>query len=696
MNEPLSGVWASQEGSPYPLGASYVEQARAFNFAIYSKHAERVTLLLFAESNLGVPLLSFEFDYLRNKSGAIWHCRISAEAVEGAAYYGYQIDGPPPGPAFDFHRFDHEKLLLDPYAHAVHFPVEFSRDAARRPGSNVGQAALASLPRAERQFDWGDEARPWHDSDLVIYELHIRGLTRHESSGVEPSRRGTFLGVCDKIPYLLDLGVTAVELMPVFQFDPNDGNYWGYMPLALFAPHHNYCSEPTACRQRDEFREMVKALHAAGIEVILDVVYNHTCEGDDRGPVYSFKGIDNSTYYFASRNGTQPFANFSGTGNTLHTANQTVRRLIVDSMRYWVEEMHVDGFRFDLASIFTRNSGGTIELDDPPIIGQIGAEDDLADIRLIAEPWDACGVFQLGKRFPGVQSMQWNASYRQCAQRFVRGDPGMTGELMTRIYGSCDLFPDDRMFAYHPYQSLNYISSHDGLTMADLVSYSVKNNWANGHDNTDGPIDYSCNCGWEGIDNVPEGVWRQRKQLVKNFFALLMLSNGTPMFRMGDEFLKTQYGNSNPYNQDNATSWLDWAQADEHSDLLRFVRRMIAFRKAHPSISRSRFWREDVKWYGTQHAVDLSSSATCLAYCLHGASQGDSDLYVMLNNGPDTVTFGIHEGRAGTWKKVVETSAASPNDIIDEHSAMVVGDTFHRVAGHSIVVLIRDPSHVPN
>ncbi len=689
MRAPHSGLWTSQEGSPFPLGVAYVEEDHAFNFAIYSKHAERVTLLLFSETNFESPILCFEFDYLRNKTGAVWHCRIQADKADGAFYYGYQIDGPPAGPAFDFHRFDHEKLLLDPYAHVVHFPAAFNRNAARRPGSNVGQAALAVLPRTACVFDWGAEVGPWHESELVIYEIHVRGLTRHESSGVDPSRRGTFLGVCDKIPYLLDLGVTAVELMPVFQFDPDDSNYWGYMPLALFAAHHNYCTTSLACRQRDEFREMVKALHAARIEVILDVVYNHTCEGDDRGPVYSFKGIDNSTYYVASGENARPFANFSGTGNTLHTANQTVRRLIVDSMRYWVDEMHVDGFRFDLASIFTRHSDGTIDLHDPPIIGQIGAEDDLAGIRLIAEPWDASGAFQLGRSFPGNQCLQWNASFRQCAQRFVRGDAGLIGELMGRIYGSCDLFPDDRLFAYRPFQSVNYVASHDGFTMADLVSYTTKNNWANGHENTDGPTDFSCNCGWEGVENASRDVWRMRKQRVKNYFALLMLSNGTPMFRMGDEFLNTQHGNSNPYNQDNATSWLDWTQADEHSDVLRFVRCLIDFRRAHPSICRSRFWRDDIKWYGTQHLVDLSLTATCLAYCLHGASQGDGDLYVMLNNGNEAATFGIQEGSPGTWRRVVDTSAISPDDIVDETSASVVNDASYRVAEHSIVVLLR-------
>jgi len=689
MREPNTGPWASREGSPYPLGVSYIEASQAYNFAIYSKHAERVTLLLFSETDLLEPVFQFEFDFLRNKSGAVWHCRLDSEAIQTAAYYGYQIDGPAPGEAFDFHCFDHEKLLLDPYARAVHFPSEFHREAARQPGSNLGQAALGVLPQVECHFDWGGDQSPWHDSDLVIYELHVRGFTQHESAGVDSSRRGTFLGVCDKIPYLLDLGITAVELMPVFQFDPDDGNYWGYMPLALFAPHHGYASDSHACRQRDEFRMMVKALHEAGIEVLLDVVYNHTCEGDHTGPVYSFKGIDNSTYYVAAGNRETPYANYSGTGNTLHTANRTVRRLIVDSMRYWVEEMHVDGFRFDLASIFTRDSKGAINPEDPPIIGQIGAEDDLAGIRLIAEPWDAFGAFQLGKSFPGMQWMQWNASFRDCVQRFVRGVHGMIGELMTRIYGSCDLFSDERLLSYRPCQSLNYVNSHDGLTMADLVSYSAKNNWANGNGNRDGPADYSCNCGWEGNRQTPEAVLEKRKQSVKNFFCVLMLSAGTPMFRMGDEFLNTQNGNSNPYNQDNETSWLDWSQARRNQDVLRFVRMLIAFRKAHPSISRSRFWREDIKWYGSRHLVDLSSDACCLAYCLHGESEGDLDLYVMLNNGEEPVTFGIQEGSPGSWQRVIDTSLDSPDDIAEQSVAMTVNEAFYDVAGNSIVVLLR-------
>ncbi len=684
-----AGRWASQEGTPYPLGVRFVEADQSFNFAIYSKHAERVTLVLFDEGGLHTPAYSVELNFLKNKSGSVWHCRVPASEVLDARFYGYQIDGPAPGSGFNFHHFDHEKLLVDPYAHAVHIPPEFSRQAARLPGSNFGKAPLGVLPRHTTAFDWGDEVRPRHESELVIYEIHVRGFTRHHSSGVQQDRRGSFLGVCDKVPYLLQLGITAVELMPVFQFDPDDGNYWGYMPLALLAPHQSYSTRPEQCRQRDEFCEMVRALHQAGIEVILDVVYNHTCEGGRDGPIYSFKGIDNSTYYVASGDRDHPYANYSGTGNTLHTANRNVRRLVVDSMRHWVQEMHIDGFRFDLASIFTRNSDGTINPDDPPIIGQIGAEDDLAEIRLIAEPWDATGVVQLGKSFPGMQWMQWNAKFRECVQRFVRGDRGMVGEMMTRMYGSCDLFPDDRFYAYRPFQSVNYISSHDGLTMADLVSFSTKNNWGNGHQNADGPNEFSSNCGWEGDENVPANVQHTRKQRVKNFFCILMLSAGTPMFRMGDEFLNTQHGNSNPYNQDNETSWLDWTQAEIHHDVYRFVRKMIAFRKAHPLISRSRFWRDDVKWYGTNHQVDLSPDSTCLAYCLHGHQQDDNDLYVMLNNGHDSVHFGIHEGSPGQWKRVIDTNLPSTEDIIEESTSVIINDNFYRVSGDSIVVLVR-------
>ncbi|SMP66690.1 glycogen operon protein [Neorhodopirellula lusitana] len=684
--------WQRIEGTPFPQGATWIEEDRAFNFSLYSKHAEAVRLLLYTADDLVHPCYEFDFNYLKNKSGPVWHCRVAASLAPNARYYAYRVEGPAPEPDHDWHCFDFEKILLDPYARSVYFPDTFSHDAACQPGSNAGKAPLGVLPSVQEAFDWDDDQPPSHDSDLVIYEMHVRGFTRNPNSGVTEAKRGTFAGVVDKIPYLIDLGVTAVELMPVFQFDPQAHNYWGYMPLNFFSPHHNYAVDADGCSQRHEFCEMVKSLHEAGIEVILDVVYNHTCEGDEHGPTYSFKGIDNSTFYMTSGDPSAPFANYSGTGNTLHTANRSVRRGIIDSLRYWNTDMHVDGFRFDLASIFTRNSDGSIDLDDPPVISQIGTDVELTDCRLVAEPWDAGGAFQLGQKFPGQRWMQWNARYRDTLQRFVRGDKGLVGDLMMRLYGSDDLFPDDRMHAYQPPLSVNYITSHDGSTLYDLVSYRLKRNWANGHNNTDGSNEYSWNCGWEGDSQggseMPPEVMRLRKQQVKNFFCLLMLSNGTPMFRMGDEFMQTQHGNNNPYNQDNETSWLDWDRRSIHDDIFRFCKRMIAFRKAHPSISRSRFWRDDVKWYGTQHLVDLSNQSQQLAFGLHGASQEDANIYVMINAAPDPVVFGIHEGRVGDWLQVVDTSLDSPDDFVETGDKRV-GDVNYQVNGRSVVVLLQ-------
>lgn len=679
--------WEKVEGTPFPLGATWIEEDQSFNFSIYSKHAEAVRLLLYSKDDAGHPLLEVSLDFLKNKSGPIWHCRINADEAKDAAYYAYRVDGPAPQPGFDWHNFDFEKILLDPCAQSVFFPEAFSREAACRPGSNAGQAALGVLPTELCGFDWADDQQPRHDSDLVIYELHVRGFTCNPNSGVPESHRGTFLGVVDKIPYLVELGITAVELMPIFQFDPDDGNYWGYMPLNFYSPHHAYATKPDTCNQQHEFREMVKALHAAGIEVILDVVYNHTCEGDHTGPIYSFKGIDSSSAYMTTGNPAAPFANHSGTGNTLHTANRAVRRHIVDSLQFWDSEMRVDGFRFDLASVFTRNTDGSINLNDPPIISEIGTNAALTNNRLIAEPWDADGEFQLGQKFPGQRWMQWNAHYRDTLQRFVRGDTGLVGDLMTRLYGSADLFPDDRMHALQPPLSINYVTSHDGSTLYDLVSYDEKRNWANGHNNTDGSKESSWNSGWEGDEGVPLEVQQLRKQQIKNFICLLMLSNGTPMFRMGDEFLQTQGGNNNPYNQDNETSWLDWDRRSEHDDIFRFVKQAIAFRKAHPSISRSRFWRDDITWYGANHLVDMSPTSQQLAYCLHGASQNDTNLYVMINAGPEPIEFGIQEGAPGTWHRIVDTSRPSPHDFT-EMSGEIIEETFYSVEERSVAIFM--------
>ncbi|MFC1597092.1 glycogen debranching protein [Planctomycetota bacterium] len=682
--------WESTEGAPYPLGVSWIAEEQAYNFAIYSKHATTVILALFRSEELTQPIVSYELDPFKNKSGPIWHCRIPASKAEGAAYYGYRVDGPQPGPGFAWHDFDSEKILLDPYAKSIFFPKQFSRRQACQPGSNAGRAPLAVLCTQEDRFAWGNDRPVHHDHDLILYEMHVKGFTYHSSSGVTTDRRGTFSGVSEKIEYLRELGVTAVELMPVFQCDPQEGDYWGYMPLSFFSPHHEYSARPTACRQTDEFRQLVKSFHEAGIEVILDVVYNHTCEGNHLGPTYSLRGIDSSTYYMATGSRELPYANYSGTGNTLHTANRAVRQLVVDSLRYWVTEMHVDGFRFDLASIFTRRSDGSVNVDDPPILGQIAADPALAGVRLIAEPWDAGGAYQLGQRFPGTRWMQWNSKYRDTIQQFVRGDPGLVGDLMTRVYGSCDLFPDERKYAFRPYQSANYITSHDGFTLYDLVSYNEKNNWANGHDNTDGANDYSWNCGWEGDAEVPPEVGRLRKQQVKNFCCLLLLSSGTPMFRMGDEFMHTQGGNNNPYNQDNETNWLDWAGLKENQDVFRFFTKMIAFRKNHPSISRSGFWREDVHWYGVSREVDMSRESRTLAYCLRGKSRNDQDLYVMINAHWRDLRFGIHEGSPGDWRRVVATALPSPEDFLDAGNQIRVRSPYYDVGARSVVVLLRE------
>jgi glycogen operon protein len=684
--------WTATEGTPFPLGATWVENDSAWNFALYSKDAENVTLLLYNDADLANPVFTYRFDYLRNKSGRIWHCRLARASLPGARYYAYSVTGP--RPQWGFTCFDPDKVLLDPYAKSVYFPPAFDRTAAARPGSNAGKAPLGVLTSGCQPFDWGDDRRPQHQADTIIYELHVRGFTNNPNSGVSPDRRGTYRGIIDKIPYLQELGITAVELMPIFQFDPQEGSCWGYMPLNFFTPHDRYSSRPEDCNQNNEFRAMVKALHAAGIEVILDVVYNHTAEGDQSGPIYSFKGIDNSTYYLRSAYAPSPYANYSGTGNTLRASSPCVRKMIVDSTRYWIQEMHVDGLRFDLASALTRNDDGSFNWDDPI---DLAPQADPMGTRLIAEPWDAGGAYQLGRSFPVIECLQWNGCFRDDIRRFVRGDPGMVPALMQRLYGSDDLFPDDRVHAFHPYQSVNYIDSHDGFTLYDLVSYDRKHNLANGNNNTDGPEqNYSWNCGWEGDDRVPAEVLDLRKRQVKNFCCLLLLANGTPMFRAGDEFLQTQGGNNNPYNQDNATSWLDWDRLRVNQDVFRFFRCMIAFRKAHPSLGRSRFWRDDVRWYGTGPTVEMGFDSRTLAYYLGGQSQQDADLYVMINLSPSDRTFEIQEGRPDEWRLAFDTGLASPDDFPAPAPRSSLPSASYVVHSRSIVGLIHSGQSLPS
>jgi isoamylase len=684
MNDSIQTTWEQTEGSALPLGVTWIQEEQAFNFAVHAEHAESVTLMLYAATDLVNPLLTYRFDFLRNKSGRIWHCRIPVTKIGEATYYGYSVSGE----AVPYiHSFDPQKVLLDPYAKCVFFPRNFDRQLAMREGSNAGHAPMGVLGAGRPSFDWGDARPPHHESDAIIYELHVKGFTRNLNSGVDPRRAGTYAGLVEKIPYLKDLGVTVVELMPIFQRDPQEGDYWGYMPLNFFSPHAQYASTADDDGQHLEFKNMVKAFHEAGIGIVLDVVYNHTCEGDHRGPIYSYKGFDSASYYMLSSDPANPFANYSGTGNTLNFGKGHVRKMVMDSLRHWKKEMHIDGFRFDLASVFSRNADGSLNWGHAPIFAEIAGDPELGQLRLIAEPWDT-GAYQLGRGFPGITWLQWNGRFRDDIRRFVKGDPGMVPDLMRRVYGSDDLFPDSRAGAYHAYQSVNYITSHDGFTLYDLVAYNQKRNWANGNNNQDGTNDnYSWDCGHEGDEGAPSEVLTLRRKQAKNFCCLLMLSNGTPMFRAGDEFLNTQFGNNNPYNQDNTTGWLDWSQLQTNQDIFRFFKSMIAFRKGHPSLSRSRFWREDIYWYGTGERADLSYDSRSIAFCLHGASQNDDDIYVMINAYWEALRFDVQEGTSQEWVRVVDTALASPEDFSDRGEPLKAAG--YLVAPRSVVVLLR-------
>ncbi len=510
-----------------------------------------------------------------------------------------------------------------------------------------------------------------HEHDAVIYELHVRGFT-HEALDVPEARRGTFAGLIDKIDYLRELGVTVVELMPVQQFDPDEGNYWGYMPLHFFSPHHGYCAAQDFAGRLDEFRTLVRALHAADIEVVLDVVYNHTAEGGDDGPTYSFRGIDNTTYYLMDAT-LGSGADYSGTGNVFRTGHAVTRRLVLDSLRFWADEMHVDGFRFDLATILTRRLDGTLDTDDPALVSDITADPALSELRLVAEAWDLQSN-QLGHTFPGRSWMQWNGRYRDDVRRFVKSDRQTVPAMMRRLYGSDDLFPDHPTDVYRPFQSVNYVTSHDGFCLYDLLAFSSERQ-------------LSWDCGARG-DPAPAGVVRLRRQQAKNFFALLAVSNGVPMFVAGDEFLRTQGGAENPYDRDDTTSWVDWAKAHDNADVLRFVRGMIELRKMHPIIaSGGRFWRDRVRWHGVTGEMDLGDDAHALAFCLHGATGATPELYVLVNASWDDLTFGIQEGNLRTWRVVADTARPSPDDLLSDGNRAPLAALFRRVEARSVVIL---------
>jgi glycogen operon protein len=668
-------VWEHQQGAPAPLGATWVEDENAWNFALYSRTATAVTLLIYGADDVVTPSLELPLAPLANKTGRIWHCQVSAARVPHATFYAYRVDGPPGAR----NRFLARKVLTDPFARRLHFPPGFSRAAALGDTANDGQAVLGVLPTPAWAQEPVPSAGPRHAHDTIVYEVHVKGFTARENSGVAEERRGTFRGVIDKIDHLRDLGVTVVELLPVHQFDPQEGNYWGYMTMNFFAPHAGYAEEDGVA----EFREMVDALHAAGIEVWLDVVYNHTAEGDDSGPTYSLRGIDNDSYYLVSPDGT--YFNDSGCGNTTQAADVAMRALVLRSLVHWSEQMGIDGFRFDLASILARDAQGAVQSEMPPLVNEIGMLAGSRGVRLTAEAWDL-GAYLLGRGFPGIMWRQWNGMFRDDVRGFVKGDDGLVPALMTRVYGSADLFPDGPAEVYRPYQSINFITAHDGFCLYDLVSYNERHNDANGHGGTDGSSDNrSWNCGWEGDVDLPDEVRALRLRQIKNFAALLMLSNGVPMIVAGDEFANTQGGNNNPYNQDNPTTWLDWDRMESHSEVFEFFKGMIALRKSRSAIARSSYWRGDVHWFGTSAGPDTAPWSHSLAWHLSGAAFHESDLYVMVNAYHEPLEFTVQT--PGSWRRIVDTSRPAPEHLLTSDAAPLVGDAAVTVQARSVVVL---------
>ncbi len=679
-------------GTSEPLGASV--RVGGVNFSIYSRSATRIDLLLFDREDAGHPSRIIPLDAERHRTYHYWH--VFVPEIGAGQIYGFRAHGPfTPDRGL---RFDPEKLLLDPYGLAVAAPAGYSRAAARRSGDNTA-VAMKSVVADPARYDWeGDCPLRRPHSETVIYELHVRGFTKHPSSGVSPDKAGTYAGLVQKIPYLKDLGVTAVELLPVFQFDAQDApvgrfNYWGYAPASLFAPHSAYSSRPGALGAMDEFRDMVKAFHRAGLEVILDVVFNHTAEGGAVGPTCCFRGLENPVYYILEEDRSR-YANYTGTGNTLNANDAVVRRLIRDSLRHWVAHMHVDGFRFDLASILSRDASGK-PVPHPPILWDIESDPVLAGTKLIAEAWDAGGLYQVGT-FIGDAWQEWNGRFRDDIRRFVKGDTGTVRPVANRFLGSPDMYAHEER---EPEQSINFITCHDGFTLEDLVSYNRKHNEANGEENRDGTDDNaSWNCGVEGPTDDP-AVDELRSRQIRNLLTLLLLSMGTPMLTMGDEVRRTQRGNNNAYCQDNEISWFDWTLFERHRGLHRFVKALIAYRQQRDVVvGRMRLTlnqllsRSRIDWHGVELGrPDWSDQSHALACCLTSLG-GSLMLYGMFNAYWEPLHFQlppVGPKTRGTWRRWIDTSLPSPQDIVDWDHAPQVADASYLVHARSVVFLVK-------
>ena len=679
-------------GRASPLGATL--GGDGVNFSVFSKNATRIELLLFDDAAATDASRVIPLEAPIHRTYHYWHT--SLPGVAPGQVYAYRAHGPfLPRRGF---RFDPEKILLDPYGLAVAVPDRFDRHAAARPGDNTS-VSMKSVVADPSQYDWeGDAALKRPFAEAVIYELHVRGFTRHPNSGVACEKRGTYAGLIDKIPYLKDLGVTVVELLPVFQFDPQSApagvvNYWGYQPVSFFAPHHAYSSQPDPLAVLDEFRDMVKALHRAGIEVVLDVVFNHTAEGGADGPTFCYRGFANDFYYTLETDKSR-YADYTGCGNTLNANRPIVRRLIQDSLRYWVTEMHVDGFRFDLASILSRDEMGH-PLPNPPVLWDIESDPAMAGIKLIAEAWDAAGLYQVGS-FVGDAWQEWNGRFRDDVRRFVKGESGTVSHIATRLLGSPDIYGHKEREAEH---SINFVTCHDGFTMNDLVSYDHKHNEANGENNRDGSNDnLSWNCSVEGPSDDP-AVEELRERQIKNFFALLLLSTGTPMWPMGDEVRRTQHGNNNAYCQDSELNWFDWSLLERHAGMHRFVKVLTQYRQRRDVVTESATLtlnqlldQSKIEWHGVAlNRPDWSEHSHSLAFTVESL-RARFLFHGMLNAYWEPLSFELPLARADgrRWRRCIDTALPTPEDISTWVKAPSVTQSHYVVQPRSVVLLAQN------
>jgi glycogen operon protein len=684
------------KGQSHPLGATLC--AGGVNFSVFSKRGKAVDLLLFDAVDAPRPARAIPLDPLDgHRTCSYWHAFVPG--IKVGQIYGYRVHG-----EFDPHqglRFDSNRVLLDPYGRAVAVPAGYDREEIKH-GDDTAAISMKSMVADASDYDWEDDMPPHRQfSKTVIYEMHVGGFTRHPNSGVADQKRGTYAGLIEKIPYLQDLGVTAVELLPVFQFDEQEAfpgltNYWGYNPVSFFAPHVGYCTTRDPLDAMNEFRDMVKALHRAKIEVILDVVYNHTAEGNESGPTFCFKGFENLTYYILDRDKAS-YANYSGTGNSLNANHSVVRRLILDSLRYWAEQMRVDGFRFDLASVLARDPKGR-PMVRPPILWDIETDPVLSGTKLIAEAWDAAGLYQVGSFF-GDHWKEWNGKFRDDVRAFVKGNRGYAGKLASRFLASPDIYGHK---GREPEQSINFVTCHDGFTLNDLVTYNEKHNLANKEQNRDGNNDNrSWNCGVEGPTDEPT-VERLRKRQIKNFFTINLLAMGVPMILMGDEVRRTQQGNNNAYCQDNAISWFDWSLEKKHEDILEFVKRLIQFRQELPIPQErqglplvERIRRTDVRWHGIELGKpNWKDDSHTVAFSIQMTRQW---LHMMFNAYWEALTFELPPlpGHGAThWQRVIDTYLDGPDDFCKPPTGPFVDGHEYQVQPRSIVLLMAEIAEV--